>query len=111
MSSFFIRPEDLKYYENYIDIIEFFGPLDRQDVLFKIYTDRKWLGDLGVLIIGLEESLKNTVFLECFGAVRSGCEKRCSYSKSCNICNRFLSIDKTIEEVFKNEHKSDETPM
>lgn len=112
INSFYIRPEDLKYYEDLVDVIEFFGPLDRQDVLFKIYSTRRWLGELNTLIIGLEdESVNNTIFLECFGAVRTNCDKRCSYSKGCNMCTRFISINKTIEEVVKHERESNETAM
>ena len=33
---FFIRPNDIELYAQYIDTIEFWGPEDRQDVLFEI---------------------------------------------------------------------------
>ena len=113
MNSFYIRPEDLKYYEDLVDVVEFFGPIEKQDVFFKIYSTRRWLGKLNLIILGLEdaEDVKNTIFLECFGAVRTNCDKRCSYSKGCNMCTRFISINKTIDEVVKNEREPDETTV
>ena len=110
MTQFFIRPEDVPYYESYVDVIEFYGPLDRQDILYDIYSKGKWLGNLNDLIIGLEEKINNTVITGCFGVLRVGCKKRCGYSNKCDVCTRFLNIDKVIEEVY-NERKTNEISM
>ena len=93
ITSFFIRPEDIKYYENHLDVVEFFGPVEKQDVLYEIYTKGKWLGNLKDLIIGLQDSINNNVIIGCFGVVRMRCNKHCNYSQ-CNICTSFLNIDK-----------------
>ena len=37
VTSFFIRPEDIPFYEEYVDVCEFFGTVDRNEVLYKIY--------------------------------------------------------------------------
>lgn len=103
ITSFFIRPEDVQHYENHLDVIEFFGPIEKQDVLYEIYTKGKWLGNLKDLIIGLQDSINNTVIIGCFGVVRMRCNKHCNYSQ-CNICTSFLDIDKVVEEAYSNEH-------
>lgn len=110
MTQFFIRPEDIKFYEDYVDVVEFFGPLDRQDVLYDIYTNEKWAGNLKHLIIGLEQDINNLIISNHFGVIRTNCEKRCAYSNACNICNRFVSIYETVREAY-DEHKVDETPV
>lgn len=103
MTQFFIRPEDVTLYEELVDVIEFYGPIDRQDVLYEIYTKGKWIGNLSELIIGLKENVNNTLIAGCFGTLRRNCGKRCGYTSSCNICTRFVSIQKTLEEV-NSEH-------
>ena len=103
MTQFFIRPEDVTMYDDIVDVIEFFGPLDRQDVLYEIYTKGKWIGNLNELIIGLKEDINNTLIAGCFGTLRRTCKKRCAHSTKCDICTRFVSIQNTLKEV-KSEH-------
>lgn len=103
MAQFFIRPEDLAMYDDLVDVIEFYGPIDRQDILYEIYTKGKWIGNLGELIIGVKEDINNTLITPIFGTLRRSCGKRCAYSKSCNICPRFVSIQRTLEEVANRE--------
>lgn len=99
VKKFFIRPEDLDAYEKYVDVYEFFGPLEKQDVLYSIYKDEKWLGDLNLLILGLEEHLPSYAVLPSFGQFRSECGKRCGYNpNSCNICGILANVSKELEE-------------
>lgn len=114
MSYFFIRPEDTMFYNLIVDTYEFFGSVEKQDVLYDIYTKGKWLGNLNDLILGLKRDINNTVIANCFGALRTGCEKRCGHGKNiCNICTRFLNIDRIIKEAnsIDNEDKVNETTM
>lgn len=99
ITQFFIRPEDVLMYDEYVDVIEFFGPIDRQDILYEIYVKGKWIGNLNELIIGLKEDVNNTVIAGIFGTLRRNCGKRCAYSSSCDVCTRFVSINKTLKEV------------
>ncbi len=99
ITQFFIRPEDVLMYDDYVDVIEFYGPIDRQDVLYEIYVKGKWIGNLNELIIGLKEDVNNTVIAGIFGTLRRSCGKRCAYSKSCGVCSRFVSINKTLKEA------------
>lgn len=110
IKSFFIRPEDIDIYEPYVDVCEFFGPLDRQSVLYDIYTDKKWIGDLRELIIGLKEHLKSKYLMPCFGEERLNCGKKC-YQNKCIICDKISTIAKQLEEAnleVKIEEKENE---
>lgn len=110
IKSFFIRPEDIDIYEPYVDVCEFFGPLDRQSVLYDIYTDKKWIGDLRELIIGLKEPLKSKYLMPCFGEERLNCGKKC-YQDKCIICDKISTIAKQLEEAnleIKIEEKENE---
>ena len=56
IKTFFIRPEDLEVYENYINTFEFYTDerdLVRLNSLYKIYAkDREWYGQFKELITG-----------------------------------------------------------
>lgn len=98
IKSFFIRPEDIWVYEPYVDVCEFFGPLDRQSVLYKIYSSGRWLGSLEELIIGLQLPILNKTILLPFGEERLNCRKKCYYGQ-CLLCEKILSIAKYLEEA------------
>ena len=82
---FFVRPEDTQAYEKYVDVFEFVGPLDRMSVLFEIYNNRQWLGDLSDLILGMEEKFINKGILPIFGEARVKCNHNCMVEK-CELC-------------------------
>lgn len=98
ITNFFIRPEDVHLYEEEINVIEFYGTKDRQDVLYEIYTEGSWKGNLNELIIGLEDIINNNLIMGCFGVLRRACGKRCAYSSLCDVCHRFVSTQETIGE-------------
>ena len=43
LKRFFLRPDDIEIYKSYIDVIEFWGPPERQDILYKIYSKGTWM--------------------------------------------------------------------
>ena len=94
---FYIRPEDVSIYEPYVDYFEFFGKLDRQAVLYKIYKEGQWLGSLNELIGGLKDEIPNVCIVPYFGTARVGCGKRCSYNKSCEVCSNIKNLAKVLE--------------
>lgn len=98
LKSFFIRPEDIYAYEPYVDVCEFFGPLNRQSVLYEIYKNEKWLGDLRELIIGLGFSIGSRTILPCFGEERVNCGKKCYYGQ-CIICEKIMTIANQLKEA------------
>lgn len=104
ITNFFIRPEDVATYERLVDVIEFYGGVDRQDVLYEIYSQQSWTGNLTEIIDGLKEDVHNSLIGSIFGLARTSCRKRCSYSTDCNLCSRYVSIQNTIQGGIVNEH-------
>lgn len=98
-SAFFIRPEDIDAYEPYIDVLEFYGPIEKQDVLLHIYRNTKtWPYDLSVIILGLPP-MQNTIIPRTFGATRVECGKECLRGGWCNVCKHLSTVDKFAREV------------
>ena len=98
VKSFFIRPEDIGFYEPYVDVIEFYGDDNRLEVSYKAYAeDGKWFGDLRELIIGLDTELDSRFIVPMFAEARLNCEKKCQKLRPCNICTRIIDNSKALE--------------
>lgn len=83
---FFIRPEGVPAYEQYIDVLEFYNSLDKGDTLYDIYVkDKYWFGPLKELILGFNSDLDSKFIIPEFDAYRANCQKRCKNNK-CKIC-------------------------
>lgn len=97
MKSFFIRPEDVKYYEGYIDVLELYsGEHLNMDVLYDIYTNMKvWNGQLNEIILGLTSPIDSRFIMPRFAQRRLNCERKCLKGGNCNMCE-------TIEKLSKN---------
>ena len=95
--NFFIRPEDMEIYSEYVDIIEFAGSLTIQPVLYKIYKEGHWNGDLSILIQGLRKHINNLYIIPLFGTTRLNCKKRCAFDK-CHVCDRIQDTAKILQE-------------
>ena len=99
IKTFFIRPEDINIYAAFVDVFELISDEDRQEVIFKVYKQGKWFGEIGELIPTFKGKLDSKYIIGSFGLVRSKCEKRCLYKPgSCNICDRFLELADTLKE-------------
>ena len=88
---FFIRPEDIPAYEDYVDICELWCPLDKQSVMYEIYKGEQWLGDLNEIISSFETSVPNTGFMPHFATMRINCKKKC-YRQRCEICDTAVEL-------------------
>lgn len=113
---FFVRPEDIECYEPLVDVFEIVAPLDRQSVLYEIYRNGQWMGDLSQLIVGLNEPFYNSGLVPFFGPERLKCRQKCMLEK-CNLCQQMkelserfyndnLEIKKPIDKEWKNETRS-----
>lgn len=99
IKKFFIRPEDIYIYSNFVDVFELISDKERQQVLFKIYKQEKWFGELKEVIPSFKENLDNRCIMSTFGAVRTGCKKRCMYDPNgCKICDRFIDLADTFKQ-------------
>lgn len=96
LTKFFIRPDAVRIYEPYVDVFEFFGPLDRQAVLYDIYRDERWLGMLDEVIIGLDKNIDNQTIVPYFDVIRTNCQKICGIGK-CNTCGAAENFSKTLK--------------
>lgn len=100
LKSFFIRPEDVEEYSDYIDILEIYGDRKKQEIYYKIYSkDKKWFGDLGELIIGLNYSLDSRFTIPRFGEKRTTCQRKCLKGEKCKICEKIEKLSKTLEKA------------
>lgn len=105
LKKFFIRPEDLYLYEEYVDILEFYvDNLDRQNVLYEIYNEKRWPDDLSYIILGLNENISNAAIAPNFGEARLNCKKKCSIGL-CATCDRVRDFTKIVETIEQHTNK------
>lgn len=88
LKGFFIRPEDVDIYSNYVDVIEFYKSTDIQKVLYEVYfKDKKWDGPLMEIIKGLKNPVDNYYILGSdFAKTRVSCKKKCIKTEHCQMC-------------------------
>lgn len=99
IQTFFIRPDDIPAYEDYVDVFELVGDKERQEVIFKVYKQHKWFGEVGEIIPTFKGHLDSRYLLNDFGVFRSRCGRRCMYKpNSCNICTRMIKLSDTIKD-------------
>ena len=102
MKSFFIRPEDVDTYSQWVDVIEFFGDVSREDVYYRIYAiDKRWFGDLREIIMGMNFSLDSRYIVPQFGEVRGKCGLKCLRGARCRICDETLKTTENIRKLYE----------
>lgn len=99
IKTFFIRPEDISIYANYVDVFELITDEQRQEIIYKIYKQEKWFGEIKEIIPSFKSDLSSRYLLKEFGAIRLRCGKRCVYKPGCcNICDRMIDVADTLKE-------------
>ena len=99
IKTFFIRPDDIDVYSEYVDVFEIVSDQDRQGVLLKIYRQGYWEGMIREVIPSFKDNFDSKYILTNFGSIRSKCGKRCLYKTgSCNICDRLREVAETFKE-------------
>ena len=110
---FYIRPEDVAVYENYIDVLEFEG-LEHQDAFFSIYSEQKtFIGNLNQCIYGIEEKVDNKGLVTLFGERRRDCGRQCLSGGRCRRCYDLVEIakpmgDRAREKILETLRKEQE---
>lgn len=118
---FFIRPEDIDTYAEYIDTFELIAPPEKLSIIYEIYRNKVWDGDLNKLISGINESFPNNGIPPMFVKQRLDCKQKCMLEK-CNLCkhmkevsemfnNNNLVIKKTKDKEWKHETESYKAAM
>ena len=111
---FYIRPEDMDIYSQYIDVVEFYDAENQQNVLYDVYFhDKKWVGDLREIVKGLRVKVNNYYILGSdFAERRAKCGKKCLKGNRCSLCERIKELAETIEnsdeyEVYERTMRED----
>lgn len=96
---FFIRPEDVDIYSEYVDVIEFYDSENHQNVLYDVYFHtKKWVGDLGEIVKGLKIDINNYYILGSdFAKRRIECNKKCLKGNRCQLCERIRELAEVLE--------------
>lgn len=104
-NDFFIRPEDLKFY-NSIDIIDFNETnTDKEDTLFSIYNRGTFNYSLQNLMSNLPYDINNLLFREDFVSHRLNCGQRCKEpNRSCHLCSNYFTVIKDSLNLIKRSN-------
>lgn len=116
MERFWIRPEDTEIYEPYVDVFEILpGQKDtsRLSVVYEIYRDRQWLGNLNDIILDFKSPIVNNRGMDPhFAENRLNCGKKCLIGK-CNLCTQIGDLANMFTEVglevVKKKYKPERT--
>ncbi len=97
IKSFFIRPEDLILYAEYVNTIEFVTKNDIHilNVLYEVYIkEQKWFGLLKEIIIDYKTEEDNRFIIPRFGQKRLNCNQQCLKSKDiiCHTCEQISDL-------------------
>lgn len=94
LKTFFIRPEDIDLYANYVDTFEFYlkeKEYHKINILYEVYNkDKKWFGLLNEIISNYKGEEDNRFIFPNFANARLNCGKRCLKQKSCKVCDKIL---------------------
>lgn len=98
LKKFFIRPEDVEEYSDVIDVLEFWGPLNRQETLLKIYNKGVWYGDLKDLLLDFNLSFDSRRIIPGFARIRKSCGRKCMKGEFCTICDKIYNISEKLAD-------------
>lgn len=97
--TFFIRPEDIAVYSEFVDVFELISDEVHQQVIYKIYKQGYWAGPVKQIIPNFKDNLDSRFVMDYFGLIRTKCGKRCLYKQgTCDICHRFTQLADTFKE-------------
>ena len=104
---FWVRPEDVSYYEPYIDVFEFEDcDIKKEQALYRIYAEQKeWPGDLNNLITNLNYSSSNPLIPSDITISKITCGQKCLKGYNCHSCYNGLNIGnyEKLKEYFANK--------
>ena len=109
-----IRPEDIKYYENYVGACEFRtysydkDRREKEQTLFRIYKQGFWPEDLSLVVTGLNCYVDNKyVAQDRLMPIRLNCRQMCEVNHHCHICERALDFGFTVKQYHENLKQPD----
>ena len=89
-----IRPEDVRVYEPYIDTLEFSGNIQQEQALVRIYAEQhKWGGSLHDVIFDLEHNALSRMLPPHLIEMRMQCGQKCmAMPQKCQLCRRYFDL-------------------
>lgn len=111
---FWIRPEDTDFYNQYVDVYEFYyDDYEKQLIYYDIYkNDKIWSGDLKEIIIGFNKSIDSTRLVPRFAYKRVKCNRKCMKGAECRMCYHIADLVMTLSNtplqiMFSNEERKE----
>lgn len=101
IKNFFIRPEDISLYANYIDVFEFYreNRTISMNTYYKIYAiNQSWFGSLKEIIFNYDSDEDNRTILPEFALYRKNCKRKCLEGGTCFICDRICELSYILDE-------------
>lgn len=99
IKKFFIRPEDIDNYEDYVDVIEFYNVDKNIDIYYDIYKNKKkWFGKLNEIILDFNSEIDNKYIVPRFAEMRIKCNKNCIKGGGCRRCEVIEDLSNTLEQ-------------
>ena len=109
--AFFIRPEDVEFYGQYIDVLEFNNFSKSINTTYEIYKRGTWDADLEILIDRLNISVDNRNLVQPAMQERATCQRKClTGERSCHICDEAVAYADLLDEknVYLTEYMEDD---
>ena len=109
--AFFIRPEDVEFYGQYIDVLEFNNFSKSINTTYEIYKRGTWDADLEILIDRLNVSVDNRNLVQPAMQERATCQRKClTGERSCHICDEAIAYADLLDEknVYLTEYMEDD---
>lgn len=98
---FYLRPESLNLYSEFIDILEF-EDFTKQDMFYEIYSTRYFTGHLNQCVYNLNENIDNKGLTEIWDESRIYCGQKCLQGHPCRRCYDLRDMSLPLgEEVLK----------
>lgn len=97
-----IRPEDVKNYEKYVDTLEFFtrDDMEKEATLFHIYKDNEsYPGNLNLLFTNLNFNIDNRLIPEDLAIRRMTCGQRCMSHNTCHHCETVFKYAELVKKI------------
>lgn len=95
----YVRPEDVKVYEPYVDTLEFrTDGLTQESTLLEIYKRGTWGGNLNRLLTNLNCDVDNRGIPDEFAPARIQCRQNCMRTGGCHFCETAIKFTKTLSK-------------
>lgn len=97
----YVRPEDVPAYEPYVNTLEFdVDDIKKEEVLIKVYKeDKKWPGNLNLILTNFGENVDNRAIPEAFGEARTQCRQNCQRGGGCKLCFTAIQLSQTLDRT------------